>query len=87
MAEPTVDMGYEVVTDTISVLMTPGEQTFTLSAPSGKKPVAAGHRIHVAGGAYPFYVGDYPDGTAWKFVFLSEGPATDVDLYVVCEYA
>jgi hypothetical protein len=87
-----VDLGYEVVTDTVTVSYDNNfDQEVRIAAPSGKMPVGAGidlNRGSLSHGSFNSSIlrSSYPDGNEWVFVlnsFLSNLPVT-VDLYVVC---
>lgn len=86
-----VDLGYEVVTDTLHVSVNPPAlQEVRVTAPTGKKPVSGGFKCPWgSGGNFTAnnLVGSYPDGNDWVFQFADIGYTLngyDVDLYVVC---
>lgn len=75
--------GYEITTMTVTVLMDQfgaiSPQIFTMTAPPGKVPIAAG--FYNYGGAP---VGSYPSGNSWVFVFAQQPQSeTIADLYLI----
>lgn len=78
MPQPT----YEVVTAQITVAASVNgdEQEFTLTAPTGKKPIA-GSAVDSQVGSY---FGSRPSGNTWVFKFYGRPSARTADLYLVC---
>jgi hypothetical protein len=76
------DIGYEVVHTQVTVLASVNGDTqeFSVSAPTGKTPLAGSYVDSEVGSAF----GDYPDGSDWKFQFYGRPADRTVDLYVVC---
>lgn len=84
-----LDVGHEVVTDTVTVARDNGDvgrQAFRVAAPSGKVPISGGCDLPYApGGDLGRLLGSYPDGDEWVFVFLGySGGSFNVNLSVVC---
>lgn len=79
---------YQVVTASKTLNDSLSYETWTVSAPEGTVPIAAGIRTTSLGahpGAYAELWDSYPDGCDWKFVTLGSGNWTlTVDLYLVC---
>lgn len=78
-------VGYEITTMTVIVHMDPwgadGPQTFTMTAPPGKVPISAGFNNL---GPYPHWLGSYPSGNDWVFVFAGQPyDETSCDLYLI----
>ncbi|MFI6732107.1 hypothetical protein ACIBI9_04170 [Nonomuraea sp. NPDC050451] len=84
-----IDLGYQVLSSQVTVVQDNGSlglQTFRVSCPAGKRPVAGGYQVsYVIGLATPRLHGSYPDGDDWVFTFegISSGDRA-ADLYVVC---
>lgn len=70
---------YQVVHQQITVTGTGGNQTFRLTAPTGKKPLAGGH--YDPNNAS---LGDWPDGNDWVWIFYAVGGDRTVEIYLVC---
>lgn len=83
-----IDLGYEVVTDTVTVGVSPPDAvTYRLTAPTGKKPVSGGVKNPTSPNLHSYnnVISSYPDGNDWVFVFLQPGTSSyDVDIYAVC---
>lgn len=82
------DLGYEVVTDQVTVLQDNGSlgaQEFRLPAPSGKVPVAGGYKPpFTIGQDFVQVLASYPDDDEWVFRFLNGNTANRVvDIYLV----
>lgn len=73
-----VDLGYEVVSGTHRVYDTPsGIDTFTVTAPTGKKPVSGGLDVGTnANITFNLVKASYPSGDDWVFKFLRDGVNT-----------
>lgn len=92
---PCVSMNRDVATSTVTILAdngTVGNQTFTLSAPTGKVVLSGGYQMAgAASSAQPYVSASRPttDGTGWTFVFRNNQASLDRDvtLYVVYEDA
>lgn len=81
------DTGYEVVTDTVTLLAdngSIGRQEFRIAAPTGKVPLSGGY----ASTTVPVRVdASYPDGDDWVFEFVNGDNANHlVDIYLVAAY-
>lgn len=77
---------YQVVTQTVTVPANTNGQpsTYTLTAPSGKKPLAGGFRQQFAQGTGDCRVASsYPDGQTWVFGIIGTSFEQSVDLYLV----
>lgn len=81
-----IDLGYEVVTDTVNLHTTPpATKEFRVTAPAGKKPLSGSVKFPPPTETYNRLIASYPDGQDWVFEFVLPGSiAFDVDLYVVC---
>jgi hypothetical protein len=87
-----VDLGYEVVTDSVTATIGTGRQEFRVPAPTGKKPVGGGMDIQWTDfpvfnhKTYIVVVASYPDDGEWVFVINKDGLSanTDINLYVTC---
>lgn len=80
---------YELVTNQVTVADTSSTiQTFTLTAPTGKKPLAGGYHTTNPniGGQVVRLDGSYPSGQDWVFEFHPAGVfgGLTVDLYLIC---
>lgn len=77
---------YQVVTQSVTV---PADSsglpnTYTLTAPTGKKPLSGGHHDHISQGQGDVrVVGSYPTGQDWKFEIIGASFDHTVDLYLV----
>lgn len=83
-----IDLGYEVVTDTVTIAVSPPDTVeYRLTAPTGKKPVSGGVKNPTSPNLRSFnnVIASYPDGDDWVFVFLRSSTSSyDVDIYAVC---
>jgi hypothetical protein len=76
---------YQVVTQTVTVPADANGQpnTYTLTAPTGKKPLAGGYRDHIPQGQGDVRVtGSYPSGQTWVFEIVGASFDHTVDLYL-----
>lgn len=77
---------YQVVTQAVTVPADSNGQptTYTLTAPTGKKPLAGGFRDQIGSGQGAVNVtGSYPSGQDWKFEIVGGPFQHTVDLYLV----
>jgi hypothetical protein len=77
---------YEVVTQTVTVPVNTNGQpnTYTLTAPTGKKPLAGGFHQQFASGTGDCRVASsYPAGQTWVFGIIGASFEQTVDLYLV----
>lgn len=72
MANPCVDLGYEVVEATATVPQGSGTYTFRVAAPTGKRVLGGGAKLYITGGDWVALNHDYPDESTneWVFVFF-----------------
>jgi hypothetical protein len=79
---------YQVVTENITLSDSAVYEVWTLTAPEGTVPVAAGIGTTSLGthaDAYARLFDSYPDGCDWKFTTLGSGNwALTATLYLVC---
>ena len=76
---------YELVTDSITFSGSGTFDTYTLTAPAGKKPVAGGIKQTVTGGSsYAILLESYPSGNDWHFTVTCNSSVTTATLYLVC---
>jgi hypothetical protein len=77
---------FQMVTDTVTV---PADSnglpnTYTLTAPTGKKPLSAGHRDYVTSGHGDVRVtASYPSDDTWVFEIVGTSFAHTVDLFLI----
>ncbi len=77
---------YELVTQQVTVPADTNGQpnTYTLAAPTGKKPLAGGYQDSVTGGNGEVRLtGSYPSGSTWVFKIVGASSQHTVDLYLV----
>ena len=76
---------YELVTSNITFTGDATYDSYTLTAPAGKKPISGGiqqtdDRTH---GSVRL-VDSYPSGSTWHYTVLASSSATTATLYLVC---
>lgn len=77
---------YQIVTQTVTVPVDVNTDvnTYTLTAPTGKKPISGGYRNHITPGqGFVKVVGSRPNGQDWVFEIIGDSFAQTVDLYLV----
>lgn len=81
---------YQIVTSRVTIASGTGPTTTTLTAPTGKKPIAGGWHVRdpdTDDAVNVFGVdGSYPSGQNWVFEIHKTPNSTgwDVDFYLVC---
>ncbi len=85
MANPCVDLGYDVVSGSATVPSGSGTYEFRVAAPSGKKILGGGAKLYFTSGEWTVLHHHYPDESTneWVFVFFKVGStSTSADCYV-----